>query len=436
MNELPFDPDAIAREHGEAHLIPPDMPPVRPPVAGPSLVPSGDEAWDEKLSALFSTARELATQAPAKIPYLVHGLLAIGAITELAGKVKSAGKTTFALAIVRAIIDGRPFAGLATTRSRVVYLTEQGRESFLPALVRAGLSDSDALTILHWHRAAGAPWPAVVRAAVAKAKEVGARLLVVDTIGQWAGLHGDDENSAGAALAAVQPLQLAAAEGIAVLVVRQSRKAGGDVGDDGRGSSAFSGAVDVLLSLRRADGNQKRVRVLHGLSRFSETPDTVTLELTATGEYVALGDAATSAVALATRELLACAPKDPDSAMKLDELAKAANIRRATAEAAVNELVRDGSLIRSGAGKRGSPFVYCLPTTAGGNGEGAEAQPVPTSTYMRDEKPRMPGRPPTRGNGHLPHVVALPIEDQMRRPALEVFPSAFVEDDDATAGAS
>jgi hypothetical protein len=42
---------------------------------------------------------------------------------------------------------------------------------------------------------------------------VGAGVLIVDTVSQFAGLRGDAENNSGDALAAVEPLQAAAAEG-------------------------------------------------------------------------------------------------------------------------------------------------------------------------------------------------------------------------------
>lgn len=91
-------------------------------------------------------------------------------------------------------------------------------------------------------------------------------------------------------------------------------------------------------------------------------------------------------------------------------------------------LIRDGSLLRSGAGKRGSPFVYHLAAKAGGSDEMAEKVPVPTRTSIRDEKPNSP-RTVIGGNGHLPP--AEPEDDPMLRAAFEfglVPPHAPVTD--------
>jgi hypothetical protein len=108
--------------------------------------------------------------------------------------------------------------------------------------------------VVAWHRTnspdtGGRSWPEIVAAAVDECKRVAASLLVIDTLAQFAGLTGDRENNSGDALEAMAPLQMAAAEGIGVIVIRYERKSGGDR-DSGRGSSAFAGVVDIVLSLR------------------------------------------------------------------------------------------------------------------------------------------------------------------------------------------
>ena len=49
----------------------------------------------------------------------------------------------------------------------------------------------------------------------------------------------------------MKPLQLAAADGLGVVVGRHERKSGGDIGDSARGSSAFGGAVDTIITISR-----------------------------------------------------------------------------------------------------------------------------------------------------------------------------------------
>ena len=172
---------------------------------------------------------------------------------------------------------------------------------------------------------------------------------------------GDSENNSGDALAAMQPLQHAAAEGISVGLSRHERKSGGDVGDSGRGSSAFAGAVDIVLSLRRPEGHsRKTVRVLQALSRFSDTPPELLIELTPQG-YVSLGEPNDAALKDTRDSIMATAPKTEAEAATQKELTEAAEApSRRTAGRAIEELYREGMLRRIGKGKKGDPFRYFL----------------------------------------------------------------------------
>jgi len=111
------------------------------------------------VASRFQTARELTREAPAATPWRAPPYLADGAITELDGKIKLAGKTTLALAMVRAILDGTPFMGRPTVQSPVVYLTEQPITSFVTALhaarVRDGAAAPPAAALLGMTIAAG-----------------------------------------------------------------------------------------------------------------------------------------------------------------------------------------------------------------------------------------------------------------------------------------
>lgn len=355
---LAFDPETVAREHGEGHLIPRDA----EPVAFLSAALRDGTAAETNRALSFPSAAEFAARAPSSPPWLLNGYIAEGAITELAGKVKSSGKTTLLLGMCGAIVRGEPFAGRVTQRTRILYLTEQAAASFREALARAALVDSEDLFVLSWHEAIGIRWPEVVAQAVAQCQRCEARLLVVDTLPQWARIRGDGENSAGEALEALAPLQEAAGtHGIAVVVARHSRKSGGEVGDDGRGSSAFTGAADIVLSLRRADSQgEPNIRVLHALSRFAETPESLALQLTEKG-YNALGSEAAVAIEIAKRALLDMAPASEERGVTADELIEAAKVRRTTGQEGLAALLELGLLKRSGEGKRGSPFRYWAP---------------------------------------------------------------------------
>ena len=308
----------------------------------------------------FKTGVELAAASDQVIAWIAKGYAARGAITELGAKVK-AGKTTLVLAMVRAAVDGANFLGHATLKTPVVYLTEQPGVSFRQAMERADLLGRHDFTVLPYYDTRGLEWPQVASAAVKECKRIGASLLVVDTLSQFAGLTGDKENNAGDALEAIRPLQEAASEGIGVLAIRHERKSGGDVGDSGRGSSAFAGAVDIVVSLRRPEGNASRNRrLLQSLSRFHETPAELLIELQDEG-YVALGEPGETAVKDAKDILFAAAPDTETEALNITELIGDAKVSRRSAQRAVDLLIQEGILSRIGKGKRGDPFRYFLP---------------------------------------------------------------------------
>jgi hypothetical protein len=311
----------------------------------------------------FRTAAELAKEQPVAPVWCIYGLLALGVITELAGKLKASGKTTFVAQAVRALLDGLLFLGHPTRKTAVVWLTEERPATFLETLKRAHLEAREDLHILHWHDVKGLPFPIVMKAAIARCQRVGADVLIIDTISQFAGLRGEAENNAGDALDAVEPLQMAAAQGLAVLVPRHERKGGGEVGESGRGSSAFSGAVDIVVAIRRGEGQSKAtVRVLHTLSRFTETPETLVIDLTDAG-YVALGTEGTVAILEAERALLDRLPCGEGAAVALDAVLDGMTLRisRTIAQAAAKNLMSIGQVQRVGKGKKGDGYRYFRP---------------------------------------------------------------------------
>lgn len=333
----------------------------------------------------FTSARELAVETPATTQWAWHGYLAFGATHELISPPK-AGKTTLLAIVTAALVDGRAFLDRPTARTPVVVLTEQGPASFLAVLDRVGLTDRDDVRILLWTRARGIAWPEIVTAAVAECRRAGARVLIIDTLPAFAGIRGDGENDAGTALTAMEPLQTAAVEhGLAILVVRHSRKGGAvEIADAGRGSSAFSGAVDVVLRLARKDGaSRPTIRVLSALSRFDDTPAELVIERTEQG-YIVLGDELDYEIGRA-REAIRDALADSPDGLTMKDLADQSGMPRSTLQLAIAQLAdRDGQIERTGRGVRGDPhrfravsvFVSAAPLRGSGLAETNTDPPV------------------------------------------------------------
>jgi hypothetical protein len=201
----------------------------------------------------------------------------------------------------------------------------------------------------------------VCRAAFAKCRAVGAVLFVLDTAAKWMQLRGEEENSSGAVMAAMEPIQAEPAADIAVLMIRHERKSGGLVGEAGRGSNAWTGDVDVSLSLRRLEGNATaNGRRIEALSRFDETPSALVVELTEQG-YVAHGTAADIKRHAAESTIRDALPATETDALTLDEVCDATEVKRTMCAAVLAALTESGAVVRIGGGIKGSPHRYYRP---------------------------------------------------------------------------
>jgi len=228
------------------------------------------------------TASEFSDIAPEQPHWLCQGLWACNALSFLNAKIK-AGKTTLVMHMIASVLDGRDFAGLPTSKASVLYLTEQPKASFRRLLDDSGLSRRSDLHILSRQDMFGMDWPEVVAYSVEYCLEHGIEGIVADTLSKLSGIK--DENDSSAARAAMDPMQKAAHKGLASLVVQHSRKSDGETVDTARGSSAFGGDADIILSLTRPKGsaNSPEERQINSASRFDETPDEWIIELTDSG---------------------------------------------------------------------------------------------------------------------------------------------------------
>jgi hypothetical protein len=263
----------------------------------------------------------------------------------------------------------------------------------------------------------GLSWADVVNDAIRICEEAGAKVLVVDTLGLWAGIPDDMENAAGTAQAAMAPLLRAAGLGLAVLVLRHDRKGGGEVGESARGSSAFGGAVDIILNLRRSsDPNNKdpNLRELHALSRFDETPAQITVRLGADGAFTRI-DPDAERENQAEARLLSAMPRNEGDAVPTAELLKSAGVGRTAGHELVERLHKEGRINRTGEGKRKDPFRYWIPSADQDRVSSADSSAAPTGP---------------RTNCPSEHIVrgANPLG------ADERFPKGFISSADSSAG--
>ena len=312
----------------------------------------------------YRTAGEVADGTTEEPDWVVYSYVAREAIAELDGKIKAAGKTTLIGYAVRAILDGERFLGLSTTKTSVIWLTEQQPGPFYEVLAETDLDDrGDELLILFRGDVAGRPWGEVVADMTTDALDHGYGMLIVDTLGKLAGVQ--DENSASEWVRAMTPLQDAAHRGLAV-VARHDRKSGGDVGETGRGSSQVSGDADVIMHLGRPEGRREPTfRVVESLSRYRVTTERLVIEQLVEGTgYVVHGneDAVKHAACMAAIVASVSPPGLDERPQTISELILSTGHARTVVRRALDALLDLGHIRRTGNGKKSDPYRYVAVT--------------------------------------------------------------------------
>jgi hypothetical protein len=364
---------------------------------------ASDRPLTDEERGLFRDLDALYSETSEEAEWACEGIVVFGGTTDLPAKPKT-GKSQFALGLSRAGLRHEEFLSRAVSIDRVIYCSEQADVSFKDQVSRAGLhKDTEGFHLLSLSKVRRLDWPS--RAALIERyvqdDPTKRTLVVIDTLSKWAGLKADEENSAGHLSKAAEPLQRLVAEtGIALLVLRHAGKkdASDDLSDAGRGSNAFAGEADILLSLRRVGhrlANGRTTRELRGSGRFVEVPEELLIEWQEDGRYVVIGE--TEAVqhevtVKAVLDLLADGREETE-----DGIAKALDQPRTSVRRALMELtgLRDGRVTRLGDGHRNDPYRYRLtvsdqtpPGHAGAQAHAHAYTPPLWSQTSEHEQPR------------------------------------------------
>ena len=378
----------------------------------------------------FRTAAEIAQAAPDTVPAVCAPYLLASSVTKLDGPPKR-GKTTLRNFLVGCVLRGESCLGYpAPTPAPVVLLTEEPISACLEGLRASGLHESPDLHVLSSFDARAHKWPDIVAQAIERARTVGARLFIVDTPGPFTGFDGDAENFSGTALATMKPLEEATAAGLAVLLLWHDRKAGGEVGESGRGSSAFAGAVDTILALRKPQNSRETVRAIHAVSRFRDVPRELTIERVScflpSPEFGESGnkvetfrqltpgeaaDAVTEGAAAKVREAL---PRTAADAVTVAELATSVGLAPTTVRRALDQI----ETTRVGSGHRGDParFFYSHRHQFLGIGGKHETREEATDTMASGRGPptgavHRSAPVGSRGTNETNHPNTMPLKD-------------------------
>ena len=327
--------------------------------------------------------RDLDDPALPDVEWVVDGLLPLGAVGLLLGRPK-VGKSLLALDLAASVAKGERFLGRATRQGPVLYVAAEDAPAVLRSRLRSRLGDDRELPleVVTAHGAFGPPLridqPESVVQLARKIAEMGARVVVLDPLRE---LHLRDENDSKRMVEVMQPLRTIARVFNALVLLTHHRGKRGTVPSiASRGSSAISGAVDVVLSLEAPGKAEAGEEEEEGAARATEGA----LVLRVEGRYgprqrlgVRLGpklrwkatgpgggSGGSSGSGGSVREEVPVRERVRRQLVGATEPLTAGQVRRAcggsrsNVQEALRGLVAAGELVREGVGTAGDPFRY------------------------------------------------------------------------------
>ncbi len=292
--------------------------------------------------------RELLREPEESVRWLVEGRLPAGGLSLLAGKPK-AGKSTLARCLALAVARGEPWLGFKATHGTVIYLAlEEKRAEVRRHFVAMGARDPDPVFVM----VGSSPADGLARLRV-EAERRRPVLIIVDPILRMVRVK--DANDYATMTTALEPLLALAREtGAHVLLVHHAGKSERADVDAALGSTAFAGAPDTILVLKRS----QRYRTLSTVQRYGEDLEEMTLTMDqdtrAVGPGVSRQEAETGEAERGILKHLAKQSQPVDEPDIMEAVEGKTQVKRA----ALRALVDRGSVARTGAGKKGDPYRY------------------------------------------------------------------------------
>lgn len=321
--------------------------------------PEGSERF---LGLPVSSAEDIMA-SETTVSWVLKPFLAKGCITEMLGEGKTSGKTTLISELVKPVLGiGRFLGESSPSPGAVLWLTEEYFATFRLTLCRSfRTGEAPGLWILPWFKVADMSWTDLASVVQEVIPLEDLKLVIIDTLPQFTLETGDVENDAGSAYKALRPIQRMLEGGAAVLVVRHTPKqAPGKAAKAGRGSSAFSAAVDQIVYLREVKGAECQ-RDVKFKGRFGNlVPKSLRIEYDPdAGGYVEISREGGGEVLLTQDDVLRLLEGCPEGLSVVDMHARMGGVfSRATVQRRLTEMTNMSILEMSGKGVKGDPKLW------------------------------------------------------------------------------
>jgi hypothetical protein len=309
---------------------------------------------------------DLKPSSEAPRDWLWQGYLLPGAVTLLTSLWKS-GKSTLLSVLLSRLKTGGILAGLPVRGGRAVVVSEEPREVWWDRGLKLDLAGH-----VHWFcrpfkgKPTAEQWLDLLEQIAYMHDRQPVDLLAIDSLANLAPMR--TENDSAEMLKAVVPLQDLTTRGMSVLLSHHPRKGRLLPGQAARGSGALSGFADVIVEMGAVSRRnpKDRRRWLRTYSRFAATPPSWVVEWTADGrDYLGLGPSAEPDFERGWPVLRALLENANGPLTRLDIVRhwpdSAAAPAKKTLWRWLDQLVRDGRVLRNGRGSKSEPYKYQLP---------------------------------------------------------------------------
>jgi len=311
-------------------------------------------------------------------PWLVDSILPASGISVLAGKPK-AGKSTLARCLALAIARGDDWLGRKVEQGPVIYLAlEEKQNGVRGHFLQMGANEADPIHFLFL------PVEDGFEKLTADVERLRPALVIVDTMIRFTSIR--DINDYAVVARELQPFMYLARKTRAhISFLHHLGKGERSGGDSILGSTAILGTVDTALLLRRTDD----YRTIRSIQRCGEDLEETVVRLDAEiGQILLAGTREEADTERLSVELVEALREEREPVREEPALGLVEG-KKQTKGKALRRLVDAGVVTRTGAGKKGDPYLYSvsriLPPPMSGEGENQNSAgsvtPSPDDTY-------------------------------------------------------
>ena len=298
----------------------------------------------------LTSLKDLLNEPEEEVDWLVDKTLPARGFSLLVAKPK-AGKSTLARNLALAVAQGRAFFGKPTQHGPVIYLALEEKRSEVKKHFRdMGATGEEEIYVF----AASAPTDALQQIRVV-AEEKKPVLIVIDPLFRLTRVK--DGNDYAQVTAALEPLLVLAREtGAHVLCVHHAGKGEREGGDSILGSTAIFAAVDTALMMKRTD----RYRTISSQQRYGEDLPEMILRFDTQTRTITLGETKEREDTSKMKDALVGFLEGQDEPLSERDIKEGLEGNNRHKQTALRELVEEKKVSRTGAGKKGDPYLFSL----------------------------------------------------------------------------